>query len=312
MPGVRGVGACECGVARRPDALRVLRGAGRAVVERKAGGVSSPPIKYPGSKWRIAAWIVANLPPHTRYLDPFFGSGAVFFSKPPAVHEVINDLDGDVVNLFRVIRGDGERLAGLIEMTPWAREEYEACRRQRTGDAIEDARRFVVECWQGYGSGAGGRGAGWKNGGLNGPEQMVTATWRRVPDRIRAVAERLRNAEIECRPAVEVIARYGSPATLIYADPPYPKSTRNGRLYAQDAMTDADHIALLDALDAHRGPVALSGYHCPLYDDRLAHWRAVETQAQAEKGNTRTEVLWLNRVCVERLGYGPLFEQEAA
>jgi DNA adenine methylase len=96
---------------------------------------------------------------------------------------------------------------------------------------------------------------------------------------------------------------------LIYADPPYPLSTRSGKMY-QHEMTDADHLTLLDALDAHPGPVVLSGYHCALYDDRLRHWSTREKQAQAEKGNTRTEVLWLNQTCIDRLGYGPMFEQE--
>lgn len=113
-------------------------------------------------------------------------------------------------------------------------------------------------------------------------------------------------AEIERRPAARVIAEYNDAGVLVYADPPYPLSTRNGKMY-QYEMTDADHLTLLDALDAHPGPVVLSGYHCALYDDRLAHWSTRERRVQAEKGNTRTEVLWLNPVCVERLGYGPLW-----
>lgn len=242
----------------------------------------------------LAPWIIGHFPTHTHYLEPFFGSGIVLLNKPPSAHEAVNDLDHNVVNLFRVVREHGEELAERLELTPWARAEYELCKHELSEDSIEQARRFVVQCWQGYGSSAGGRGAGWKHGGQNGAAQMVTKLWRTVPDRVRAVIERLRDVEIDSRPALEVIERYGTPATLIYADPPYPMSTRNGKLYTCDAMTDADHLALLDSLDAHPGPVVLSGYRCQLYDERLAHWQSVETQATAEKGNTRTEVLWLN------------------
>jgi DNA adenine methylase len=267
-----------------------------------------PVLKYPGSKARMASWIVSQFPIHTHYLEPYFGSGVVFFNKPPAAHEVINDLDDNVVNLFRVIREHGAELAALIEMTPWARAEYELCKNERSDDPIEQARRFVVQCWQGHSSAAGGRGSGWKNGGLHGADQMVVETWQRVPARVRAVIERLRSVEIEHRPALEVIERYAAPETLIYADPPYPKSTRNGKLYVEDSMTDADHLALLDVLDAHQGPVVLSGYACELYDHRLRYWTRRTLDALDTKGQRKIEVLWLNPVCAERFGYGPMFE----
>lgn len=117
----------------------------------------------------------------------------------------------------------------------------------------------------------------------------------------------MRFTHIEHRRALDVITENSNQNTLIYADPPYPHSTRTKRLYVEDSMTDADHALLLDALDVHPGPVVLSGYHCALYDDRLSHWHTREKQAQAEKGHTRTEVLWLNQTCVDRLGYGPMF-----
>lgn len=268
-----------------------------------------PILKYPGAKWNCANWIIGHFPAHMHYVEPFFGSGAVFFNKAPARHEVINDLSGDVVNLFRVIRDDGERLAALIEMTPWAREEYELSY-QPSDDPMERARRFLIRTWQGH----GGRSTtsetpqGWRHNSMGGMlnDSFHPDRWQAVGRDVLAVARRLTMAEIERRPAARVIAEYNDAGVLVYADPPYPLSTRNGKMY-QYEMTDADHLTLLDALDAHPGPVVLSGYHCALYDDRLAHWSTRERRVQAEKGNTRTEVLWLNPVCVERLGYGPLW-----
>lgn len=262
-----------------------------------------PILKYPGAKWNCADWIISHFPAHAHYVEPFFGSGAVFFNKQPAKHEVINDLSSDVVNLFRVIREDGERLAALIEMTPWAREEYELSY-EPCEDALERARRFVVRTWQAN-SGDISKAVGWRNVGAMG-NASTTAVWRGVPARVLALASRMKDAEIEKTPAIEIIKRYSTTERLIYADPPYPLSTRSGALY-QHEMTDADHLALLDALDAHPGPVVLSGCHCALYDGRLRHWHTREKQVQAEKGNTRTEVLWLNQVCIDRLGFGPLF-----
>jgi DNA adenine methylase len=264
-----------------------------------------PILKYPGAKWNLAAWIIAHFPAHTHYVEPYFGSGAVFFNKTPAKHEVINDLSGDVVNLFRVIREDGERLAALIEMTPWAREEYELSY-QACDDPMERARRFMVRCWQGHSAGLASK-VGWAHHGVILPYTANVIKWSRVSKAVLQVTQRLRYTDIEQKPGLEVARDYSASDCLIYADPPYPLSTRSGKMY-QHEMTDADHILLLDALDAHPGPVVLSGYHCALYDDRLSHWHTREKQAQAEKGNTRTEVLWLNQVCVDRLGYGPMFD----
>ena len=99
-------------------------------------------LKYPGGKARIAQWIISHFPPHDTYCEPFFGSGAVFFNKAPDKIETINDIDGDVVNFFRVCREDPERLSRLISLTPWAREEYKDCY-EKADDAVERARRFL-------------------------------------------------------------------------------------------------------------------------------------------------------------------------
>ena len=253
-------------------------------------------LKYPGAKWVLAEWIASHFPDTNHYVEPYFGSGAVLLSRAPAPHEVVNDLAGDVVNLFRTIRDQGAELAAAVEMTPWAREEYQAWGNDdSTDDPVERARRFLVRCWQAHGARIGNR-SGWKHSGtsLTCPVRL----WQQLPVRILAVVERLRSVEIECLPALTIIGRYSTPDTLIYADPPYMWAARSDRIKGRKSylheMTDADHAALLDALEAHPGPVVLSGYHCRLYDTRLAHWHVVERQAQAEKAKSRTEVLWLN------------------
>ena len=254
-----------------------------------------PILKYPGSKWRLTEWIISHFPPHETYLEPFFGSGAVFFNKTPSRIETINDIDDNVVNLFKVIRDQPEELAAMIELTPWARNEYYASY-EKTGEPLEDARRFLVRCWQSFGCRTFCK-TGWSsNCGSNGPN--FVDRWTQMPELIIAAAKRFQKTQIENQPAIKLIGRYNKEDVLIYADPPYPLSTRAGKYYAHE-MTDEDHIQLLEALDNHTGPVIISGYACPLYDERLRHWDRRTHKALAEGGVAREEVLWLNPVAAK-------------
>lgn len=255
--------------------------------------VTGPVLKWPGAKWRMAAALATSLPAHTTYLEPFFGSGAVLFAKPRALLETVNDLDSRVVNLFSVLRDRPEALARAIDLTPWAREEHRGADTDEclTGEPVEDARRFLVRSWQSHGADCKWRNS-WRQSDATGRSQPAR-TWLTLPDRILGVVDRLRGVQIDSRPAVEIIARHAVAGCLIYADPPYPLSTRH-RSYYRHEMTDADHLVLLDALDAHPGPVVLSGYACDLYDHRLAHWQRETSAAVAGNGVARTEVVWRN------------------
>lgn len=260
-------------------------------------------LHYPGSKWNLAEWIISHMPPHTTYLEPFFGSGAVFFNKGPSGIETINDLDGDVVNLFRVIRDCPDELAQLVQWTPYSREEYyDSYKPGYELSEIERARKFLVRCWMARGGKTSDR-TGWKHNidVSKSPNNRMPDQWRKVPNRIMAVTERLRDVQLEQQPATQLIERYKLPDVLIYADPPYILSTRSKRLYRHE-MKDADHGELLDVLDAHPGPVILSGYDHQLYNERLERWTRVEKQAVAEMGRIRTEVLWINPVAAEQSG----------
>ncbi len=255
-------------------------------------------LKYPGSKWRIADWIVSNMPPHDIYVEPFFGSGAVFFSKPESRLEVLNDIDGNVVNFFKVCRDYPDDLARLIALTPYAREEYdfvkEAAAREPlnlTGDSLEDARRFAVRCWQGTGTCLGQR-TGWKHD-VASKVSNSAHHWCRLPERIAPVAERLRRAQIENSDAITIIKKYNTSDTLIYADPPY-LGERKGGLYRYEMDKPFEHENLLSVLSAHPGPVMLSGYDNDLYNDFLKHWAKITCTARCYSNNARTEVLWLN------------------
>lgn len=243
------------------------------------------------------------MPPHKVYLEPFFGSGAVFFNKPPVGIETINDLDGNVVNLFKVIRDYPEQLSNMIEMTPWAREEYYSSYKPADNE-IEKARRFLVRCWQAYATRIGCR-TGWRHSatGLapNMPEQ-----WNKLPARVFKVADRLKHAQIECMEALSLIKKYNYDDVLIYADPPYLLNTRNRGIYEHE-MTDEQHLQLLETLKKHKGPAIVSGYESELYNDALKGWQVMRKTATTEKGQSKTEVIWINQIVSNNTGLWMLY-----
>jgi DNA adenine methylase len=246
----------------------------------------------------MAEWIISHMPPHTTYLEPYCGSGAVFFNKSRSILETVNDLDGEVSNLFSIIRDQPDDLARLIYWTPYARAEYYKGY-DSEGTDLERARRFLVRCWMARGGKTSDR-TGWRHIiDLNAPHPAKD--WQHLPEKILEVTDRLRNVQIECQPAVKLLERYKRPEVLVYADPPYILSTRNNRMYKNE-MKDADHKELLEVLVAHPGPVLLSGYDHEMYNGRLKHWRREERQVQAEAGRTRTEVLWINPIAAEHAG----------
>lgn len=252
-------------------------------------------LHYPGSKWSMAPWITSKFPPHQTYCEPFFGSGAVFFSKQRSKLETINDIDGEIVNLFRIIRERPVELANAIRWTPHAREEYYESYNPADDD-MERARRLVVRLWQGRGGKTSHR-TGWCsmvecNGPLPGKE------WIHIPEKVQVIADRLQGVQIECQPALQIIERYSRPDVLIYADPPYVHRTRTTTSYRHE-MSDQDHVELLEALDEHPGPVLLSGYDNDLYNERLSHWHKEMQPAKAEGGASRIEVLWINPAASE-------------
>ncbi len=248
-------------------------------------------LKYPGAKNRIAPWIVSHIPPHKTYVEPYFGSGAVFFHKEPCKIETINDLDEDVYNFFRQVREHPEELAALLELTPFSRAEYEHCYDKGDTSDIERARRFAVRLYQGYSS-SGRYMNGWRQSkAVTSPH--TTKLWAKYPDMIVQAAARLKEAQIECRPALDVIEAHNSPDTFLYVDPPYYPEVRKPCIYTHE-MRKEDHEELLDVLLQHKGRVLLSGYDNPLYNDALKNWKKYSKDTTADSGMRRTETLWAN------------------
>lgn len=247
-------------------------------------------LKYPGAKNRIADWICSYIPKHDVYVEPFAGSLAVLFNKPRCHIETVNDLHGEVTNFFRVLRDKPDELKKLIDLTPYAREEYDSAY-QESKDKVERARSFCVRCWMGFGC-ANLYHNGFKSGQQS-HSPNPAKTWAELPDIMMQAAERLKGVQIENLPALEVLKRYDTPDVFVYADPPYLHGTRKNYLYKHE-MSDRDHEELLDALTSHPGQVMISGYDNELYNRYLKGWRKVQKNTLAENGLKRTETLWMN------------------
>ena len=247
-------------------------------------------LKYPGAKNRIADWIVSYIPQHTVYVELFAGSLAVLFNKPRCHIETVNDLNGDVVNFFKVLRDKPEELNRLIKLTPYSREEYDKSYQESKND-VERARGFCVRCWQGFGC-ANLYHNGFKSGQESKSPNPAKA-WGELPCTMIQAAERLKGVQIENLPALKILERYNTPDVFIYADPPYLHGTRKNYLYKHE-MTDSEHEELLKALLFHPGPVMISGYDNDLYNEYLKGWRKVQRDTLAENGLKRTETLWMN------------------
>ena len=247
-------------------------------------------LKYPGSKWRIADWIISHFPEHKVYLEPFFGSGAVFFNKTPTYIETINDLDGDIVNLFKVCRDYPEELAKAINMTPFSREEFQKCY-EKSDILIEQARRTIVRYHQSFGTSNSSKNS-WKNVQTYGGPRTATM-WNYLPETVIECCSRLKQAQIECTDAITLIERYNNENTLIYCDPPYLQELRKKNIYKVE-MPDEKHIELLEALKVSKSKIVLSGYDNELYNDYLKDWITDEKTTTVQMGLHRTEKLWMN------------------
>lgn len=271
--------------------------------------ISAPVIRYHGAKFRLAPWVLQHFPPHTCYVESFGGAAGVLMQKPRSYAEVYNDLDGDIVNLFRVLQDPATRsaLTERLVLTPYSRAEFELSW-VTAEDPVERARRTIMRAQMGFGSAGATKGVtGFR---IDTKRQYGTAQslWAEYPDSIAEVGRRLSGVLIENRPAIEVITAHDAPHTLHYVDPPYVHDTRykgasSGRYYRHE-MDDTEHQALLSILLELDGMVVLSGYPSKLYGAMLPNWSCYSTSARISAGRgtaNRTECIWLNPACVDRV-----------
>ncbi|MDR5867977.1 DNA adenine methylase [Halomonas koreensis] len=271
-----------------------------------------PVLRYHGGKWRMADWLLSYFPPaseYDTYVEPFGGSASVLMRLHRSAFEVYNDLDGEIVNVFRVLRDPASRarLEELLYLTPYGREEFELSYEEHD-DPVEQARRTIFRAFSGFGSAAATKGrTGFRAfSGSSGRGVNPAGYWSRYPANLAAFGERLSGVVLESRPALDVILERDARRTLHYLDPPYLHGTRamgQDKSTYRHEMNDSEHEAMLDACRKLEGFVVISGYPSELYRDLLTDWQMVrrEFAASGRQGTViRTECLWLSPRVVEQ------------
>jgi len=251
-----------------------------------------PILRWHGGKWILAPWIISHFPQHRCYVEPFGGAASVLMRKQISYTEVYNDLDGEVVSLFRVARDHGPELREMLRLTPFSRADF-AESYEPSGNPIEQARRTVVRSFMGFGSNAHNRATGFRaDSSRNGT--TPAHDWAHYPESLDLLIERLRGVVIENRDGKEVMSAHDAPTTLHYVDPPYVAETRDKGPDYRFEMTDDDHAELAKFLRTLKGMVIVSGYDCPLYENLFGDWRTERKRALADGARERIETLWLS------------------
>lgn len=280
-------------------------------------GSNRPILRWHGGKWLQARYILPFFPRHRVYTETYGGAWSVGMQKPRSYAEIWNDLDDELVNLFRVLRDAhlGAELHAQLQLTPFARTEFDLAY-MPTRRRVERARRLIIRSFMGHGSdGACGVYRTGFRACSNRSGTTPAHDWANYALAVPAMIERLRGVVIERRPAIQVLKRHDAPDALHFVDPPYLHETRtrthrrpdNGGVYRHE-MTNLQHAELLGTLCELQGMVVLCGYPSSLYDDTLAGWTKIERESRADGARPRIEVLYLNQACVTALGHGPLFE----
>ncbi|HVG21705.1 MAG TPA: DNA adenine methylase [Blastocatellia bacterium] len=254
-----------------------------------------------GGKYSHLDWLLPLLPQTTHYCEPFGGSAAVLINRLPSPVETYNDLHKDVVNFFRVLREQKDKLIEAIGLTPFSRTEFELAINGTTEGVsdLERARRFYILARQVRTGLAQKASSGrWAHCLLTSRAGMAGAVsrWLGAVEDLPYIAQRLLRVQIENAPAIEVIKRYDSEETLFYCDPPYPHDSRGDSNAYANEMSDYQHGRLAEVLRSVKGKVALSGYHCKLMDELYRGWQSIEAEEKHchSVKTPRKEVLWIN------------------
>jgi DNA adenine methylase len=230
------------------------------------------------------------------YLEPFFGSGSVFFKKEPSMIETINDKNAEVTNLFKQVRDNREELIYQLQYTPWSRDEFDLSH-ERAGNDLERARRFFVKCWFSIGA-----YMIYKNGMRNNIASnygYIESFYQKLPKEIILACERLRPkrdnyVQIENRDALELIKKYNRPNVFMYLDPPYvPDSRKRKKIYPYEYNL-SDHERLLQAISESKAKILISGYEHELYCGHLQKWNMDKIITRDTAREKRIECLWMN------------------
>lgn len=264
-----------------------------------------PILRYHGGKWLLAPWIISRFPPHKCYTEVFGGAASVLLRKPRSYAEVYNDKWETVVNVFRCMQDElkAKELRRLIELTPYARAEFDLCGEMDIRAVkydVERARRTIARSFMGFGSASTNaeHSTGFRSNSKR-SGSTPAHDWMNYPNYIDSFTNRLRGVIIENGNYWKIMQTHDAATTLHYVDPPYVWDTRNlkrgNAMYAFE-LTAAKHMLLAKRLKSLKGMVVLSGYQCTLYWKlyEKAGWTRFDKNTHADGAKDRVESLWLN------------------
>lgn len=268
-------------------------------------GRINPPLKYHGGKHYLAPKIIALMPSHTHYVEPYAGGLSVLLAKDPeGVSEVVNDLNRELTNFWRVLQVPSlfAKFLRIEEATPFSEAEYGWANRQPDridSDPALAAHAFFIRCRMSLAGRMKAFAPLSRNRVRRGMNEQAAA-WLTAVEGLPQVHARLKRVVILNRPALDVIRSQDGPGTLFYLDPPYLHEARASvGQYGDYEMSQKDHEELLSLIRLCEGKIMLSGYASPLYDFSLKGWTRhtfdVPNNAAGGKGKRRMqECLWTN------------------
>ena len=256
-----------------------------------------------GGKYSHLDWLLPLLPQTHHYCEVFGGSAAVLLNREPSNVETYNDIDGEVVNFFQILRDKKSELLYAIGMTPFSREEFQlaidSAKNAQDLTDIERARRFFVRARQvRTGLAQTASNGRWANCLATSRAGMAGAVsrWLGSVEGLEYIATRLLRVQVENDDALNIIKRYDSPDTLFYCDPPYLHASRGDKKAYKYEMSDLMHVKLAETLKGVKGKVAISGYRSELMDELYKDWQmhVAKTKKALSIKSDRTEILWTN------------------
>ena len=258
-----------------------------------------PFVRYPGAKNLLAPWIISHFPArHDTFILPYGGSAATLFAKNRSGIEVYNDINGELVHLFRTIREDTAALVMAITYTLWSPAEL-ALALEPTDDPIERARRFYVRLWMSrypFDKAPAFRRQKIFSRGRAGSTMRAAAVAFTDIEHLFPIADRLRGVAVESQDAIALIRQYDYERALFYCDPPYVHGQRSRKAHYDAEMDTTAHAQLATVLNAIDGMAIVSGYknifYVKWYEDN--GWRRVDRESRVDGVSNRTESLWLS------------------
>lgn len=224
------------------------------------------PITYYGGKQTLLKYILPLIPPHKLYCEPFFGGGAVFFAKPKSEVEIINDVNGEVVNFFKVVKTKFSELQKEIQGSPHSRELFKRAKAiYDFPDMFTDVQRawaFWILTNQGFAGMIGSWGFG-----KTASKEKAVATKRDTFT--KDYADRLRTVQVEHNDALKVIDRCNDKQSFIYCDPPYINSDQGH----YEGYSSTEYEELLKRLSKFKGKFLLSSYPSTLLSKYIKKYK---------------------------------------